>query len=136
MLTEQEKVDGRRHMGYLNVQQASTFVLGVPAGVQTQFLIDGAFQRMLPEAEPTYRQYIANMNGIEQQILDDQGDYAAEKVDEITINLEEFQMLIKQYKFWQGNLANLLGIPPNPFDMRPGFGEAQGGGSINVPVHH
>lgn len=135
MLTDDEKADIRRHMGYGGVQQASTFDLGVPAPVQTAFLIEGAMQRLLPESEPKLRAYLANLNGIEQQWLDDQQDYAASKVGSIEVNLKEFEDLIKQYKFWQGNVANLLQVQPNPFDMRPGLGQGYaGGGGMNVPV--
>jgi hypothetical protein len=137
-LSEQEKADVRRHMGYGGVQQASTFDLGVPAGVQTAFLIEPAMQRLLPESEPVLRQYLTALNGVEQQILDDQPDYAAEKVGSITVNLREFQMLVEQYKYWQGNLGNLLQVPANPFDMRPNLGEgwSRSGGGMNAPVHH
>jgi hypothetical protein len=136
-LTELEKVDGRRHTGHLNVQQAATFVLGVPAPVQTQFPIEGAFTRLLPEAEPEYRRLIGILNDIEAQVLEDQDLLAIEKIDEITVNLQEFEMLLKRYKFWQGHLCNLLGIQPNPYDQRPGFGQGwSGGGGINVTVHH
>jgi hypothetical protein len=135
MLTDEEKVDGRRHMGYLNVQETATFVLGVPAAVQTQFVIEGALQKILAAAEPTFRRYINALNGIECQILDNQENLAAGKIGNIEVNLKEFEDLMKRYKFWQGQLSNLLGVPPNPFDARPGFGSgATAGNGINVPV--
>lgn len=135
MLTDEEKVDGRRHMGYLNVQEAATFVLGVPAAVQTQFVIEGALNKLLAAAEPTFRRYIQVLNGIECQIVEDQSNLAAKQIGNIQVNTEEFTDLMKQYKFWQGQLANLLGVPPNPFDQRPGFGSGSvAGNGVNVPV--
>ena len=135
-LTEEEKVDGRRHMGFLNVQEASTFVLGVPAAVQTQFPVEAAMNKLLPSAEQMFRKYIDALNGIECQLLENQENLAASKVGNIEINLEEFKGLMTRYKFWQGNLANLLGIAVNPFDQRPGFGSGYSGGGngVNVPV--
>ena len=133
MLTDAEKVEVRRHAGYPNVQQASTFEIGVPAGIQTMYVVEGAMNRLLPEAEPMLRSYLAVLNGIEQQVLEDQENLAAEKVDTITVNLEEFEMLMQQYKWWQAQLCNLLSIEPNPFDMRPGFGSASAGG-LNARV--
>lgn len=135
MLTDQEKVDGRRHMGYLNVQESATFLLGVPAATQTQFLIEVALNKILPAAENTYRRFIDALNGIECQILENQPNLAAKKVGTIEINSDEFKLIMNQYRFWQGQLANMLGIPVNPFDQRPGFGES-GGNGINVPVQH
>ena len=41
-ITEDERARGRHHLGYMQVQEASTFVLGVPSGVQTAFMIEGA----------------------------------------------------------------------------------------------
>lgn len=122
-------------MGYLNVQEASSFFLGVPSAVQTQFLIEPALNRILASAEPMFRKYIEALNGIECQILEDQSNLAATKIGNIEVNTEEFKMLMNQYKFWQGQLANLLGIPPNPFDQRPGFGQG-GANGINVPVQN
>lgn len=134
-LTDQEKVDARRHMGYINVQEAATFVLGVPAAVQTQFVIEGALNKLLAAAEPMLRQYLDNLNAIECQIVDNTEDLAAKKIGTIEINEKEFEQLIQRYKFWQGNLANLLGVPPNPYDMRPYFGSGvQGNAVVNVPV--
>lgn len=131
-LTEQEKVRARHHLGYLNVQQAATFVLGVPAAIQTQFMIEGAFSRVLPQAEARFRQLLDTLDGVEQQITDNQINLAVEKIDEITINLKEFQHLVKRYEWWRRGLANLMGILPNPFDQRfQGWG---GPDSINVSV--
>lgn len=135
LLTDEEKVLVRKHMGYLNVQEASTFVLGVPAGVQTQFVIEPAMNRLLAAALPTLRKYIDVLEGVECQIIDNQGNLAAENVGNIKVNLKEFEDLMKRYRFWQGNLANLLGCPVNPFDQRPGFGTS-GNNGVNVPVQH
>ena len=137
MLTEQDKVRARTHMGYGGVQQAQTFIQGVPAAVQTAFMIEGALNRLLPESEPVLRNLLDRLDGIETQILEDQGDYAAVKVGSIEVNLKEFQHLIVQYQHWQGQLANLLQVPPNPFDQRPMLGPGYGGGGgMNVPVQH
>ena len=48
---DQEKVRIRHHTGYSNVSAAQSFSLGVPAAVETAFLIEGAMNRVLPAAE-------------------------------------------------------------------------------------
>ena len=71
-LTDLEKVKIRHHLGFLNVQAASTFVLGTPAAVETQFIIEGAFTRILDAALEECRRHIAILDKIEQQMIDDQ----------------------------------------------------------------
>jgi hypothetical protein len=137
MLTDQEKVRARHHTGYGGVQQAQTFVLGVPAGVQTAFMIEGALNRLMPQSEALFRDLLTRLDGIEVQILQDQPNLAASKVGSISVNLDEFKHLILQYQHWQGSLCNMLQVPPNPFDQRPFMGAGYGGGAgMNVSVHH
>jgi hypothetical protein len=39
---------------------------------------------------------------------------------------------VQRYQYWQGELANMLQVPPNPFDQRfRGYG---GGAGINISV--
>ncbi len=122
-------------MGYLNVQDASTFVLGIPAGVQTQFVIERAFQKILAAAEPLYRKYLDKLDAIECQIVDNTENLAVEELGDIKLRGDEFQRLIDRYKWHQGALANLLGVPPNPYDARPWMGTGyNGGGGLNIPV--
>ena len=109
MLTEDEKARARGHLGYLQVQQAYTFVLGVPAAVQTQFLIEGAFQRVLPSAEARFRQLLTILDGVEQQLVDNQINLAVEAIDEIHINLKEMKHLLDRYEWWRRELANIMG---------------------------
>ena len=131
-ITDQERVTARHHLGYLNVTDAQTFLLGVPAAVQTQFMIEGSLNRILPAAEPRFRDILSHLEGIEMQVVGDQETLVVKSLGEITINPDEFKQLIIQYKFWQGALANLLCCQPNPFDMRPWLGASNNG--INVSV--
>jgi hypothetical protein len=134
-LTDEEKIRVRRHLGYLNVTAVSTFSLGVPAAMQTQFIIEGAMNRLLPEAYDEARRLLTILDGVEQQIVEDQELLAVSKVDEIDIRPDEFKQLVKQYLWWQASLANMFGVPPNPFDQR--FSPYGGGGmGINVNVQH
>lgn len=135
MISEEQRVRARHHLGYGGVQQASTFYLGVPAGVQTAFMIEGAWARILPSHEGRFEKLLQKLDKIEEQWEDDQEDYAAEKVGDITVNLNEFDMLLRQYKHWQGAIANMLQVPPNPFDQRPGLGVGYNGGNgRSIPV--
>jgi hypothetical protein len=137
MISEPDKIRGRHHLGYLNVNQGSTFVLGIPAAVQTSFVIENAWSKIIPAAEQLFRTLLDRLDMIEEQIVEDTEDVAVDKIDEIELRKDEFAQLIKRYQHWQGALGNLLGVPPNPFDQRPFLGGGySGGGGINVPVNH
>lgn len=128
--SEQEKVRIRHHLGYLNVSTMQTFSLGVPTAIETQFLIEGAMNRVLVQAEQEARRLVGVLDTIEAQMVGDLELLAVRKIGEIEVNPDEQGKLKQQYRHWQGTLGNLLGIPPNPYDQR--FMNA----SINVGVQH
>lgn len=132
MLTEEEKDKTRHHLGYLAVMDSQTFVLGVPAGVQTQFMVEGAFNRILPSAETRFRQLLRRLDGVEEQIERDMENVAVDEIGNIKLRKDEFKELIRRYQWWRNALANLMGIQPNPYDQR--FSSWNGGSGINVPV--
>lgn len=127
-LTEQEKIKIRHHLGFLNVAEVSTFVLGTPAAVETQFVIEGAMNRVLEAALPELRRQLQILDSIEEQMVADHELLAVEKIGEITLRKDEQEALVRVYDRWRESLANLLGVYPNPWDKR--------GGGINVPVVH
>lgn len=116
--TEEEKVEIRRHLGYPNVKEASTFALGVPAGIETNFIIEGAMDRVMAAALPQIRRHIAILNKIEEQLIEDQCYLVADSVGSINIRPTEMKELRKEYLWWREGLANLLAVYPNPFDKR------------------
>lgn len=131
VFTEAEKVRIRHHLGYLNVEAAQTFVLGAPAAVPTQFLIEGAMNKVLPDAYSLALELLSRCEAVESQITENQELLAVTQVDEIGVRQDEFQQLLKRYEYWRNGLANVLGVYPNPFDKRFGGGMA---GGVNVPV--
>lgn len=132
MLTEDEKSRARHHLGYLQVTSAQTFVLGVPAAVQTTFMIEGALNKLLPSGESKFRSILDNLDGVEAQIIEDQENLAVDQIDTIKVRPDEFKHLMIRYEYWRSGLANLLGIIPNPFDQRAYIGRGFSG--VNVPV--
>lgn len=132
MLTEDERVRLRHHMGYLNVQEAQTFVLGVPAAVQTQFLIEGAFDKILPAAENLLRKFLCRMDEIEDHVFGGKDLADVNKTGNVEVNRKRLSELAEYYRIAQKSAANLLGVTPNPFDMREWV--STGAGGINAPV--
>jgi hypothetical protein len=133
-LTEEEKTSIRHHLGYLNVAEAATFALGTPAGVETQFLIESAFTKVLEGALPLVRRTLCKLDATEEQMFCGQETAEVQSIGDITTNVtgehRHQAELRRAYRWWQASLANLLGVYVNPFDKRAG---AFGGG-INVRV--
>lgn len=137
MITEEEKMRCRHHLGYPNFASQSTFFLGFPAAIQTQFLIEGAFSKILPVAEWKFRELLGRLDALECQIVDNTENVEAEQVGSIKLREKAFEKVVQRYKWWQGELANMLGVLPNPFDFRGPMGMGYNGGNgINVPVRH
>lgn len=126
-LTEQEKVKIRHHTGHLNVADAYTFVLGTPAAVETQFIIEGAMDRVLEAALPELRRHLRILDQIEEQMVEDLELMAVNGLGEIQVNQREQHQLWQNYLRWVGSLCNILGVYRNPYDKRGGTG-------LNIPV--
>ncbi len=129
-VTEEEKGRARHHMGYLEVEAAQTFVLGVPAGVQTQFMIEGALNRMTATGVARFRTLLCRLDGIEEKVFCGIDNADVDEVESIKMRRDRLAELARYYKIAQQALANLMGIVPNPFDQR----EWLMGGSLNVRV--
>ncbi len=132
MLTNEEKAKLRHHLGYLNVQAAATFQLGIPAAVQTQFMIEGAWDKVLPEAENLLKILLCRMDDVEAEVYGGIDLASVTATGNIQVNPDRLKILAKYYCMAQQGAANLLGVPPNPFDMRDWVMNASGG--ISVPV--
>ncbi len=131
-LTPTQKVKIRHHLGYLGVSSVATFALGVPAATETQFMIEGAMEKLLPESLPELDRLLGILDGIEQQRLDDLELAAVDQVGEIAINQREQGQLLAQYNEWVEALANLLGSMRNPYDKR--LPQNRSGGGLNARV--
>jgi hypothetical protein len=130
-LTPDEIVKCRAHMGYPNISAVSTYALGVPAAMQTTFMIEGAMVKVLPQAESRLRYLLEKLDKAECKIDDVLDVVEMTKAEDVEFNQEALPRLARIYKIHQQGLANLLGIVPNPHDQREWLA---GAGGINVPV--
>jgi hypothetical protein len=134
-LTEDEKMRVRRHLGYLNVALSQTFILGLPAGVQTQFVIEGAMDKIRPEGEASIRETICILDTIHDQLFKNTGNAEFVQVEDVTFRGDAFAQVLKRYQFFRTELANALGVYPNPYDQRFVGANAANPG-INISVVH
>jgi hypothetical protein len=132
--TDEERVKIRHHLGYLNVQETSTFVLGVPAALQTTFMIEGAFDKILPAAENLARTLVCRLDAVEDQVFGGTDLADVEETGGVKVNRKRLSELASYYQIAQKELANLFGVVPNPFDLRLEGWLGSGMGGINVGV--
>ena len=119
LLTPEEKVKVRHHLGFLGVAEAFTMQAGIPAGVETQFILEGAMNRILPQSLPLARDLIAKCDQTEEQFFEYQDALVANKVGSIELaGRKGQQAILKQYNYWRQGLANMFGAFCNPYDMR------------------
>lgn len=122
-LAEEEKVRIRDALGFLNSSELSTFVLGLPAGVETQFLIERAMNLfVLESALPLIRQILCELEGLDKQRAAVRGSISVEAIGGIRMRSpsDAFAELNKEFIRLIGRLANAFGVAPNPFDNRNG----------------
>ena len=131
-LSDEEKARIRRHLGYLNVSAASTFNLGVPAALQTTFMIEGAWDKILYASEELVRTDLCRCDQIEAQVFGGSDLADVLETGSVKVNPDRLKELAKYYRIAQQSLANHFGVVPNPFDLRDWV--QAGGAGINCPV--
>src|SRR4051812_360284 len=92
-LVEEDKVRIRAHLGFLGVQESATFVLGVPAGVQTQFMIELAMNKILPSSIPKVLSYLNILDTIDGQMVEDLELLAITRIGDIDVRGDEQEAL-------------------------------------------
>lgn len=131
-LNETDRVRARYHLGYLNVQEASTFQLGVPAAVPTLFMIEGAMNRLIPEAVPRIIMLLDRLDAVECELFGGIDLVSYKQMESITVNEKRFTELSKYYRQAMQSLASALGCLQNPYDPR----EWANGGGVNISIQH
>lgn len=120
-LSEDEKVRIRDHLSYLNSSELSTYVLGVPAGTETQFLIERAMSIFILEsALPLIRKILCELDDVDAQRRAVRSSISVAAVGGIQMRdpREAFTALGEEFIRLVGRLANAFGVPPMPFDHR------------------
>jgi hypothetical protein len=128
-LTPAEKVQIRRHLAYLNVSVLSTFIVGLPAGVETQFLIERAMSTLiLEDALPMIREVLCQLDAVEAQRASVRGSIGVEQIGNIKLRdpTAALDALNREFVRLIGDLSNAFGVGRMPFDHR--------GGTFGIPV--
>ncbi len=116
--TDQEKAQVLHHLGYPSwTNLAASIQLGFPAGSQPLFLVEQAFNRLLPGGEEQVRLDLCNCIDIESQMGDARSRFKAQALGELKLNAMEPQMLRTELVYWRQKLADDLGVVQNPYSQ-------------------
>lgn len=131
-LSDKEKLDVLRHLGYPVLANIPSTTMGFPGLGQPAFLVMLATQILEDSMVAQVRQYLAQLDGLNNQIMQATARLKAKKVGEIDLNPEELDRLDAEFYRWACILADLLGGFVNSYSAR--FKKYTQG--VNVPVIH
>lgn len=127
--TEDEKARIRHHLGYPSWSSlASSINLGIPTGVQPLYLVEQAFERLLPGGEEVVRFDLCQCDAVEAQMGKARSRMAVRSADKVTFANDETEKLEKSLQRWVQKLASDMGCVVNPYD------QSNGGGGLNAKV--
>lgn len=132
--SERERV--RYHLGYLNVAIGPSIQFGLPRPVQTLFIVEMAMDNIMEIAIPRVRRMLSILDCIECKLVDAQSRLAASSLGELKIEraqMQEPDLLEKEYYRWGGRLADDLGVPFYAYSNRYKYGGPPAG---NIPVRN
>lgn len=133
ILSEEEKARIRAHLGYPQSEAVTNIALGIPALTQVAFVLEGQMNRVPESRMMIARTLLGRLDLIEQRLFESVDYLAAEKVDEIVINIEQPNHLEREYIRWVDRLADFFGAVKNPYSDRwTGAGKQP----LNVRVSH
>ena len=137
MLTDEEKVRARYHLGYLNLGTPGSLVAGIPMPSQTIFLLDYNLNNILPAAEPLVRDMLGRLDTTDRQIFEAQDRMQASSVENVTLRADESEALERNYVRWAMRLSDLIHVPLYPYSARfQNAGAAGAGNAGMIPVRH
>lgn len=122
----------RHFLGYPSwSSMAASIQLGFPAGSQPLYILEQAFNRLLPDGEAAARRDLCECEDIENQLGSARKRMRAQQLGTLKVNQRETQQLREELVFWQRRLADDLGVPFNPYSSM-GYKGMPGG--INASV--
>lgn len=125
MLTDAEKVDVRRFMGYSVHGAAPSGNLGF-LYYQSAGLLEYRLANLSADEETALRRHLGQLLALEQAIPDAGGALDTQSAGEWTRNPAEVVERSRLFQTWCRRLCSFLGIPPGP--------GLSGGGSVGLIV--
>lgn len=122
-LSDDEKAAVRYHLGYGDVEPASSITFGQPTLMQTNFLLESSLDRVSERAVPRIRIIIGYMEGIDRKLVEAQERLAASQLGDMTLRGStrgetEPDLLEREYVRWAYRLADIFRCPVYAYSAR------------------
>lgn len=115
-LSRTEQAQVRKFLGYLDTDRAAAVALGIPTASQPLFLTDSAMLKSSNEGVGIVRDLLEELNCIDEQIREARSRrLKISAVKGIKFNEREIDVLWEQYSDYCSRLADILGVPVNPY---------------------
>lgn len=130
-LTDSEQSRIKHFLQFPNWEQlAASIQLGFPAASQPMYLLEYSFPKLADGGLVSVRRDLCELESIERQLGQARGRLKATDLGNLKMNPQELQALRRELLWWALQLANDLGVGPNPFAAM----EVLGGGGRNAQV--
>jgi hypothetical protein len=127
-LTDFERKECLRHLGYTIVSPAAAIGLGIPSYTQPAFLAQMALNNLPQSMVGRVREHLAMLDQTERNIFESQKRLKALSIGDIRLRDDEPDRLLAEYAYWGRKLASMLGCPVNALS------EMYGGASMTIPI--
>lgn len=133
-ISDADKERARYHLGYMTVVVASSYAFGVPQATEVQWMFEDAIGRVMSASEPRVRSILDKLDEIEETLFCASKDLFAKRAGDLESNLDQPDMVEKEYMRWACRLADMLGVMPYPYSARFGRLSGRGGKAGNLSV--
>lgn len=132
MISNEERVRIRHHLGFPNIGNRAVISLGVLAGGLPTFILESAMTNLLPEAETLMRNALTQCDCIEAQMGEARTRMKTAAVEGVILRArEELEDLEDQYDYWTSALVDFFGVIKNPWSNK--LNRVSGGTTVIGP---
>lgn len=131
-ISDADKERARYHLGYMTVTVASSFAFGVPQSTEVQWMFEDAITRVMPASESRVVSILDKLDEIECTLFRASSELFSKKAGDLEPNLDQPDMVEKEYARWAQRLADMLGVMPYPYSLR--FQALTAGRAGNISV--
>lgn len=112
-LTDTQKARVKYFLGYAAITEYSTIIVGQAFDVSYQYKISYVLEQIPAETEPMVVSLIDKLEKLEVLVMEAAENQLARSVDELVVNTNAHDGVVKAYMFWAKRLADLLNLPLN-----------------------
>jgi hypothetical protein len=112
----------RAHLGYPDVDTGASGFGGVVRANTVQNELEFAMDHVTANCVTRVQGFLTSLDGIETQMVEANERLQASKADVVVLNPDEHKELLRQYKYWQSRVCNVMAVKVNPYAESSGLG--------------